>query len=178
MLDLVNIKFTPSPNWSSRKGSKITHIVIHAMIGTCSGTAATFDVGKPKDPAGTSAHYGIDRDGSLVRYVIDANKAWHVMNANPFCLGIELADRYFNAEGKLTLGSDFDPNWVTDPQLEKCANLTATLMQKYNIPLSNVIGHGDPLLKKYGNDHHDPGKYFPWDKFKTLINSNLTGEDK
>jgi N-acetyl-anhydromuramyl-L-alanine amidase AmpD len=88
-----------------------------------------------------------------------------------------MEDRYFDASGKLTMGSDYDPHWYTDIQLDKCANLVATLMVKYNIPLSNVIPHGAFFLKQFGNNHHDPGIYFPWEKFRQLVQSYLGAQN-
>jgi N-acetyl-anhydromuramyl-L-alanine amidase AmpD len=42
-------------------------------------------------------------------------------------------------------------------------------MQKYSLPVEAVIGHNDLLLRRYGNNHQDPGIRFPWDTYKRLI---------
>lgn len=164
-MDLDSIPLFQSPNCRSRGTVKITHIVIHAMSGFMAGTLQRF-----KDPKSqVSAHYGVGRDGKIVRYVTDDLSAWHVVDANPFCLGIEHEDMFQNNDGRIYGGCMGNLAWTTPSQLNASATLTAALMQKYNVPLTNVIGHNDPFLRHYRNNHQDPGALFPWNTYRFLV---------
>ena len=166
MLDLSKIRFIPSKNFHPGiSPGGFTHIVLHCPEGTLTGTIATF---QRIIPPRVSAHYVIDRDGSITQMVQLKDTAWHVCNANPFCIGIEMVDRYAIA-GNLSNGCKRDPGWLTNPELASAVQLTAALMQKFNIPLQNVIGHGDPYLRQFGNVHTDPEKFFPWMQFRSMV---------
>jgi len=156
-MDLTAIPFIASPNKSARGGIKPQYIVIHCQEGSQDGSIAWFK--NPKSQV--SAHYLISKKGDIVCMVKTEDKAWHAMNFNPMSIGLEL-------EGKDCTKAA----WTTEIQLEKVAELTAALMKKYVIPLNHIVGHNDPLLKKYGNNHFDPG-IFPWDHFKELIKKYL-----
>lgn len=164
MINLDSIKFIPSPNFSVRGPNVPSMIILHCPVGTLQGTVNTF-----KNPASkVSAHFVIDRDGSIVQMVHLDKAAWHAMHVpNLMSIGIECVDRYF-VNNQLTRGCMGDPNWYTRVQLETLCQLVAALMVKFNIPLFKVIGHNDMSLRKYGNNHADPGTYFPWRTFKDL----------
>lgn len=166
MLKLDYIDFIPSPHKSARKGNqKPTWIVIHAMSGSYQGSIAWFKNPKSK----VSAHYLVSKKGEMVCMVKPELKAWHVGAFNSPSVGIEFED--MNPKTKKNCMTD--PTWFTDIELERGAELTATLMKKYMIPMSNVIGHNDPMLRKLGSDHSDPGPYFPWERFRALIKKYL-----
>lgn len=155
-----------------RRGGLITHLVIHTMSGSYAGTIAWFQ--NPKSQV--SAHYCLSKKGDLTQMVADEDTAWHVCNANPFCIGIECEDLTFTRDstGKTKeLTAANDPNWYTPSQLEALSTLVAQLMQKHNIPMTNVIGHNDPFLKQFGNNHSDPGPWFPWPKFRAMVQQKL-----
>jgi N-acetyl-anhydromuramyl-L-alanine amidase AmpD len=169
MIDLSTIRFIKSPNFrAGRNADRITHIVLHCPLGTLQGTIATFQ----NTIAQVSAHYVIDRDGSITQMVQLVDTAWHVCNANPFCIGIEMVDRYPIA-GNLSDGCLRDKGWLTNPELTSVVQLVAALMQKFNIPLQNVIGHSDPYLRQFGNNHQDPGMFFPWMQFRSMVSDLL-----
>ena len=170
-MDLTALQNIKSPNYGLRGNTPITHIVIHAMMGTMAGTQATF-----QNPSSqVSAHYGISREGLAVRYVDDEFSAWHVCRANPFCLGVEHEDIWSlpNCPKQLFGGCNGRLPWLTGPQQLASVDLVATLMVKYNIPIENVIGHNDPYLKQFGNTHQDPGPWFPWNNYRFLIKQAL-----
>lgn len=66
-----------SPNYSSRRGNKITHIVIHHMAGclTVQQCGAVF----ASRARQASAHYGV-RDGQIGQYVDEKHRAWTTSN--------------------------------------------------------------------------------------------------
>jgi N-acetyl-anhydromuramyl-L-alanine amidase AmpD len=172
MLDLTKIPFIPSPNKSSRGGVKPTHLIIHAMNGTQLGTIAWFK--NPKSQV--SAHYLVSKKGEIVCMVPPGEKAWHVKNFNTLSIGVEFED----LDPKTRKTCVTDPNWWTEPQIEAGAELFATIMQKYNIPLDHVVGHNAEFLKKapYFNNHTDPNRYWPTEKFKALIQGFLDDGNK
>ena len=165
-MDLSKINFIKSPNHNQgRSPDAITHIILHCPIGTMQGTISTF-----LNPARqVSAHYVVDRDGSIVQMVDLKNAAWHAMHMpNQFSVGIEMVDCYMIAN-TLSRGCMNDKQWITGIELSTVADLVASLMNKFNVPLQNVMGHNDPWLRQFGNNHQDPGPSFPWDAFRQQV---------
>lgn len=111
--------------------------------------------------AKVSAHYVIDKTGSIYNLVKCADRAWHVGEANGFTIGAE-------HEGKVE-----DSTWVTSELWEASIKLFAFLCIEYNIPVSNIIGHNDPLLKKYKNNHTDPGKFWDMVEYKKRVQEEV-----
>ena len=101
-----------------------------------------------------SSHYLIDNDGTIVQLVPDDKVAWHagksywkgITGLNAYSIGIELQSS--------SVGQAPFP----EKQIKSFQKLAQKLMQKYNIPSENVVGHSDiaPTRKV------DPGKMFPW----------------
>jgi hypothetical protein len=88
MLALPPIKFTPSPNFSSRGGQKVRLIVAHDCEGNYAGSIAWFAMAQSR----VSAHLVLKEDGSeATQMVAWANKAWHAVAFNGFSEGIEAA---------------------------------------------------------------------------------------
>ena len=95
-LDLLR----PSPNCDLRpEGAVIDTVVLHATVfNTVEGVVERFG-----DPASrVSAHYTIDRDGTVVNHVPERLRAWHAgqsrmkdgrESVNDFSIGIELVNR-------------------------------------------------------------------------------------
>lgn len=170
-LDLSKIKLVLSPNRSKRT-AKPTHLVIHAASGTFLGTQAWF-----KNPESqVSAHYIISKRGEIVACVPLDEKAWHTKGFNNVSVGVEFED----LDPKTRKTCVTDPNWWTEPQIKVGAELFAAIMTKYNIPIENVVGHNAAFLKKapYFNTHTDPGRYWPAEKFKSLIKEFLANGSK
>ena len=169
----MSLEFVPSPNKSSRRGQKPSHIVIHAMQGSYKGSISWMSNRK----SGVSAHYLISKSGEVTQMVRDTDKAWHANNANRWTVGIELEDGFFtklgNGKFQLVRTCINDPDWVTDAMLNRAAEITRQVMDRYGIPIdlvkSRVVGHDSELMRKYGNKHKDPGPYFPWNRFYSLV---------
>lgn len=162
------LSFSPSPHKSPRKNNqKPTYLVIHSMIGTMEGSLSWF-----KNPTSkVSAHYLVSKQGEIVCAVKPELAAWHCKNFNSMSIGIEFED----LNPKTKKNSMNDPKWFTPAQLDKGAELVATLMLRYKIPLDHVIGHNDKMLAAppYNNDHKDPGPYWPWEEFRALVKKHL-----
>lgn len=162
MLDLTKIEFIQSPNYKLGRKS-ITYIVIHSEGGSHLGSISWF-----KNPTSqVSAHYLVSQQGEIVQMVKDQNTAWAVFGLNAQSISVEHEDKGQSSNG---------PGWITPTMLEKSAELVAMLMKKYNVPIGNVIGHNEPWVQKLaiagkhpGYVHSDPGKYWPWSKYKELV---------
>ena len=145
-LVLPKLFATPSPNYSSRGGRRITRIVVHDCEGSYAGSISWFMQARSR----VSAHYVLDVDGArATRMVAEANKAWHACDANPWSIGIEAAG--YEAKG---FGA---PEW------QALANIVAFLLRKYGLPCvwaKDTIGspgfcsHYD--LGAFGGNHDDP----------------------
>lgn len=111
---------------------------------------------KVLDEARLSAHYIIGTDGDIIRLVKDEKKAWHAgmsywqgrKNLNCHSIGIELCS------------PSFGQNEYTGEQINSLIKLSKELIDRYNIPAHNIVGHSDiaPIRKP------DPGIAFPWKK--------------
>jgi N-acetyl-anhydromuramyl-L-alanine amidase AmpD len=166
MFDPKTVKFYPTVNQRPRHGIPIKNVVIHATGGTFQGTITWFQ--SPR--AQVSAHYLVDRDGTIVQFVKEENEAWHVCGANPFTIGIEHVDMWTIPTQKALQGGCMgQTQWWTNEQLKASAELTAYLLKKYKLPMEAIIGHNDAMLRRFGNNHQDPGIRFPWDVYKRLI---------
>ncbi|MDC1045499.1 N-acetylmuramoyl-L-alanine amidase [Candidatus Pelagibacter sp.] len=103
-----------------------------------------------------SSHYLIQRNGTINVMVPDLYVAWHAgksswksfKSLNKNSIGIEISNpghenKYINFSKK---------------QIQSILYLSKSLMKKYNIQSSNILGHSDiaPFRKK------DPGEKFPW----------------
>lgn len=167
------LPFEVSPNKSPRKNNqKPTWIVLHAMAGTYKGSIQWF-----KNPTSkVSAHYLVSKEGEITCMVKPDLAAWHVKNFNSPSIGIEMEDvPTVKGKANLKMNCLTDPKWCTPTQLDKVAELVATLMLRYKIPLERVIAHNDPMLKAapYFNDHQDVGPFWDWPGFRALVKKHL-----
>ncbi len=105
-----------------------------------------------------SAHYIINRKGSIIQLVPDNKIAWHAgrskwknyINLNENSIGIELVNK----------GHEFGYENFPKKQIKSLILICRKLKKKYNIKRENFLGHSDiaPLRKI------DPGEKFPWKK--------------
>ena len=79
----------PSPNYSSRGGSKVRLIVLHTAEGATTYQSLGNYFANPSSQV--SSHAGIDDTPNTVgQYVQRPNKAWTAANANPYSVQAEL----------------------------------------------------------------------------------------
>ena len=143
---ITNIR---SPNFEARPaGCTPSFIILHY-------TEMLFDdaIAKLCDPESkVSAHYVVHKDGTIYNLVSDEYRAWHagasywngVANLNDHSIGIEIDN----------MGDEA----FTDAQMQSVIKLSQFLMNKYNIPRENVIGHSDIAPDR----KVDPGAFFDW----------------
>ena len=115
-----------SPNHSSRNGTKIDTVVLHCVEGSRQGAINTFMDSSPGNGQ-KSAHYVIDRDGTIFQMVDDNLRANHCKGANQNSIGIE------------HVGSDTDE--LAPLQKEASVALIRYLLEQYQIDPANVFGH-------------------------------------
>lgn len=160
----------PSPNHNQRPTDEISLLVIHniSLPPGQFGTGMIDALFTNSLPAGqhpfldsilqlrVSAHFLIDRHGTLSQYVSCHDRAWHAGqsvfagrdNCNDFSIGIELE------------GTDDLP--YTDAQYTTLKALKQELVRHYPmITPERMCGHSDiaPGRKT------DPGRFFDWKRF-------------
>ncbi len=129
-----------SPNYNGRLGTPISAIVLHhtASLSNALAIAKYFQ----RRDARVSSHYVVDRDGSIVRCVPDALRAWHagpssfdgVANVNDYSIGIEICNS----------GDGIEP--YPEAQVAAVTRLVACLAKQYDIPVDRVTRHRDVAL--------------------------------
>lgn len=168
-------------NWAvGRAGTAITNVTIHTMQGSYAGTISWFNNGNQivgGVHVTTSAHYLVrSSDGQITQMVRDANRAFHVLSANYYTIGIEhegfVADAswYTNSmyNSSAALVRDICSSWTID----KAACFPGPATSGVNVqPITvRIKGHQHYT----GNSHTDPGINWNWAKYKALINPALT----
>lgn len=156
-----------SGNYSSISYNRgITHVVIHTIEGSAAGAISWFK----NSSSNVSAHYVINYDGSITQMVQDKDIAWHAGNSyyNAHSIGIEHAG-YANQ------------NYWTTAMYAKSAALTRWICIEYGIPMTRqrILGHNevpDPDGTGYGGagNHTDPGPYFNWNYYMSLVTQGST----
>jgi N-acetylmuramoyl-L-alanine amidase len=134
----------PSPNFNERpKGVVIDTVVLHATaLNTLQEVVDTF-----ADPESqVSAHYTIDRDGTVVQHVAEDQRAWHAgqskmkdgrSGVNDFSIGIELVN----------LNDGVDP--FPDVQIQAMRSLLRAIIARH--PIRHIVTHyecADPPGRK------------------------------
>jgi len=148
----------PSPNFDART-APISMIVLH-YTGMETGEAA---IARLRDPAAkVSSHYVVAEDGTVLRLVDEAQRAWHagashwrdVDDVNSASVGIEIVNP----------GHEWGYRPFPDEQIEAVVRLVAEIKDRYAITRGNVVGHSDvaPARKR------DPGELFPWHRLARL----------
>lgn len=118
------IKWVASPNFSSRNGEKIKRIINHyTNVANVASTISWYQ--NPQSQV--SAHYIVDKNGTIYQMVHDADKAWHAHGENNDSIGIEHVAR---------------PGEKLTPKQEQATiALHKWLMAEYGISLDKVTGH-------------------------------------
>jgi hypothetical protein len=141
---------------------KIDKIVIHDTEGSLASVLEAF-----QDPTFyASAHYVIDRDGTVYQMVPTKDIAWHAGNwsYNMHSIGIE------------HVGYAGDSSSYTSAMYKASTQLVKYLANKFDIPKDreHIIGHDNipgtnPTTA--AQQHTDPGPFWNWQKYMTMIGS-------
>ena len=143
----------PSPNQGTRGGAPIDMLVLHY---TGMKTAEEALTRLCDYEAAVSAHYTVDRDGTIYAHVPETERAWHAgvsywageRNVNARSIGIELVNP----------GHEFGYVPFAEAQIAALIELAQDILSRHPIPAKRVVGHSDvaPARKQ------DPGELFPW----------------
>ena len=155
-------------NFSKRTEGKINYIVIHDTgnkgEGADANTHFNFFNGGDRQ---SSAHYFVD-DKQILRVIKDVDRSWAVGDGrdkygitNENSLNIEMC---INSDG------DFNKTYLNT------LKLTKYLMEKYNIPLENVVRHYDASRKLCPNVWKG-NNWEKWNRFKEDL-KNIGREEK
>lgn len=122
------VNWIASPNFASRNSTEIDTLVLHNT--DCTLAAAIQRFKNPKEAV--SAHYIVDRDGSITQMVNDTDTAWHagVKEVNLRSIGIEVV-AYSTATG------------MTADQETKLIALAQFVVDAYAIKVQRVLPHRD-----------------------------------
>ncbi|MBN1583152.1 MAG: N-acetylmuramoyl-L-alanine amidase, partial [Anaerolineae bacterium] len=131
------IEFIESPNFSERPPGTAIHLIVVGATKNDSLSSTTLEFQNPQ--ALKSAHYAIDKDGKIVQYVAEANRAWHTAksvwqeesNVNDFSIAIELVN--------LNDGQEAYPVSQRQALLDLCVSLAS----KYDLPADHVVGRNE-----------------------------------
>lgn len=161
-------------NYSAKRGGNpIKYVVIHYTANngdTAQNNCKYFNSPNRK----ASAHYFVGRDG-VFQSVQDIHTAWHCggssykhkycRNANS--IGIEMCSK-IDGNGKY---------YIENSVIDNAIDLTKYLMDKYNIPSSNVIRHYDVTGKACPEPFVRDENL--WENFKSQLEDNaMTREEK
>jgi N-acetylmuramoyl-L-alanine amidase len=142
----------PSPNFDERR-LPVSMVVLH-YTGMQSATEALQRLTDAE--AKVSAHYMIAEDGTVLRLVDEARRAWHagksywrgVTDVNSASIGIEIVNP----------GHEFGYRPFAEAQMDALVPLLADIVRRHGVKPGNVVGHSDvaPARKD------DPGELFDW----------------
>ena len=152
----------------------INTVVLHYTAGSSVNGA----IGAWEGSRQASAHYIIDKDGTIYYVVDEQDVAWHVVGSNANSIGIELVNLGSDCRGQECLTLDLnsyqfddrvqeDSQWEAYPaaQMETLYLLTAYLDKKYDGVIA--VGHEDL------DGRTDPGPAFDWDTYTIQVNELL-----
>ncbi|MBU4311209.1 MAG: N-acetylmuramoyl-L-alanine amidase [Candidatus Omnitrophica bacterium] len=148
------------PMWPSRKWD---YIIVHHSA-TDVGNALNFDKAHIKKRwKGLGYHFVIDngtagkKDGQ-----IEVAPRWLHQEDGAHCKANEMNYRGIG----ICLVGNFSEDRVTPRQMESLVFLVNKLKDYYNIPNSNILGHGQVR----GASTECPGTKFPWGEFRNRLN--------
>ena len=145
----------PSPNHDPRAEGPVDILVLH-YTGMRTAEEALERLCDPE--AKVSAHYTVDRDGTVYVHVPEERRARHagvsywagVRDVNSRSIGIEIVNP----------GHEFGYIPFAEPQIEAVIELSKGILSRHAISASRIVGHSDVAP----NRKQDPGELFPWEQ--------------
>jgi N-acetyl-anhydromuramyl-L-alanine amidase AmpD len=141
-------------------------IVIHHSAGDI-GDAASFDkYHKDRGWRGLGYHFvinnGNNRSGKQDG-AVEVGFRWRNQEEGAHCRVRSDDDNYWNEHTiGICLVGNFQKHRPSEQQYQSLAQLVRFLQRRYNIPTSEICGHGQVP----GAKTNCPGKYFSWETFK------------
>lgn len=136
-------------NWHvGRGGHRSVGVVIHLMDGSLVGTDTWFNTTPEKrGSGGTSAHYGIGKNGEIHQYVEEADTAYHAGEMHPNPPTLMLLKRFPNVNpNAILIGIEHegrvDDEW-TEAMIEASAGLIADICKRQGISIDRqwIVKH-------------------------------------
>lgn len=160
------IALLPTPNRRIIKRVRRIELIILHATGKGGFRSAVDWLRKAKRQNRTSAHYVVDRDGSVIALAEDNDITWHAGYGrwsgrgaiNTRSVGIELVNDNDGRES------------YNESQLEACLFICYRIAQTHGLRAEHVIGHADVDP----NRKTDPAG-FPWTRFRASLVNNLGG---
>lgn len=160
------MKVRPSPNYEPRDGEKIDTIVLHDTGNPVkdAATAEAADLRWLTTPgSNASAHYIVQRDGTITQLVSDEQMAYHAGQSyfqgkdsvGKRSLGIEICNQ----------GNGAEP--FTEKQMQSVTKLVGYLREKYKVQMSNIVSHATVAMPT--GRKSDPGPNFDWKRLRSAI---------
>ncbi|MER7970628.1 N-acetylmuramoyl-L-alanine amidase [Streptomyces sp. NPDC096080] len=151
-------------------GVKVDYIVLHDTESSYDSAIKTFQTAG----SGDSAHYVVrSSDGAVTQMTPTKDIAFHAGNYwfNMHSIGIE-------HEGFAAHGA----SWYPQTQYRTTADLVKYLAAKFDVPLDrqHIIGHDNvpgPQDSYVAGMHWDPGPYWDWRSFMTMVGAPATVRD-
>lgn len=147
MAPTITKKITPVNFWAGRNGNPVEAVVIHVSEGGKAGVDSWFH--NPASEA--SAHYLVNKDGTIWQFVEEADTAWaNGKEQNPN-LADPLVKKWHDAginPNRRTIAIETERQWterLTVPQLASLVWLCADLHRRYHLPTdgSSLLGHNE-----------------------------------
>lgn len=161
--DYAPASWRPSPNyWQGRDGQRLTGIVLHATAGYEPGPVEWFQSAASQ----VSAHYIVNRDGTVIQTVREADSAWHageVTSNSRFYRGVN--------PNRTTIGIEHERD-ASNSSPVMPAQLAASLALVRSI----VRRHGP--LEIITHDEIDVGRVCPGDGFPIAVFRDAVGVPK
>ena len=146
----------PSPNFGPRaQGKKVKYLILHYTgVKTSFEAMRLLQGSDPKHPV--SAHYLVDEEGGVIRFVDENMRAWHAGKSywereediNSCSIGIEIQNP----------GHEFGYRPFPEEQMKVVAELCHGIIERHNILPAHVLAHSDIAPER----KEDPGELFPW----------------
>lgn len=160
-----------SPNFSSRNGSKIFMLVMHATAGRQASDLDILTNDRVPLKKRVSSHYFINKKGIIYQLVDDQYAAWHAGKAYWDTYGpVAIQEGSIGIEME-NLNNGIDP--YPPEQYAAALELSKLLVAKYNITQRNIVTHQQIAGATEGKT--DP-RGFPFEKFKSDILYNRWGD--
>ncbi len=151
-------------------GNYLVSASVHYLVnGLQNGTDGTHSENNPSDPPA----------GEITQSVRESNYAWHAICLNRYSFGTEHE------------GFASNPAWFSEAMYQASAGLQRHLCDTYGVPMdrNHIIGHGEwqnpgwsnwmaanfPAINVACNTHTDPGLYWNWGHFMSLITGTNYG---
>ncbi|HEY3269078.1 MAG TPA: N-acetylmuramoyl-L-alanine amidase [Armatimonadota bacterium] len=145
---------------------EINMVLIHDIEGSGEACLSWF-----QNPAAkATSHYVTNSKGQVWQMVKEKDVAWHAGNweINQHSVGIE------------NEGFAYRPGFFVPSEYEGLAKLVRDITARYKIPRDrqHIIGHSEvpnpnkPGAFGGGGGHTDPGPYWDWDSFMTMVRND------